>query len=53
MKLSTLARVIESMIKSGRTDGIAEKIDIFFASGKLTTEEYQYLISLLNESTMN
>ena len=45
--MSTLAKVIESMIKKRRTEGIAEKIDVFYASGKLTQEEYDYLVSLL------
>lgn len=53
MRMSTLARVIESMIKKGRTEGLAEKIDVFYAAGKLTTEEYQYLTSLLDEATQN
>lgn len=35
------------MIESGNTEGLAEKIDIFYAAGKLTTAEYEELISLL------
>ena len=45
----TLAKVIESLIRKGRTEGLAEKIDVFYATGKLTTEEYEYLTGLLND----
>lgn len=45
--MGTLAKVLEAMIKKGKTEGLAEKIDIFYAAGKLTDEEYQTLISEL------
>ena len=46
--MSTLAKVLESMIKKGKTEGLEEKIDVFYAAGKLTDEEYNYLIGLLH-----
>ena len=42
-----LYRVIKRMIESGNTEGLAEKIDIFYAAGKLTTAEYEELTKLL------
>ena len=42
-----LYRTLKRMIERGFTEGLAEKIDIFFATGKITTEEYTELTSLL------
>lgn len=43
-----LYRTIKRMIERGNTDGLEEKIDIFFAAGKLTEGEYNDLMSLLH-----
>lgn len=42
-----LFRTLKRMIEKGNTDGIAEKIDIFYAAGKLTEAEYTELVALL------
>ncbi|MEA4934906.1 MAG: hypothetical protein VB071_15185 [Lawsonibacter sp.] len=42
-----LYRTLKRMIALGLTDGLAEKIDIFFAAGKLTEAEYTELTGLL------
>lgn len=42
-----LYRTLKRMIQRGNTAGIEEKIDIFFAAGKLTAEEYDELTGLL------
>ena len=42
-----LYRTLKRMIERGNTNGIAEKIDIFFAANKLTTAEYEELVALL------
>lgn len=42
-----LYRTLKRMIERGQTAGIEEKIDIFFAAGKLSEEEYTNLITLL------
>lgn len=42
-----LYRVIKRMIEKGQTDGLAEKIDVFFATGKLTEAEYNELTAML------
>lgn len=43
-----LYRTIKRMIERGQTEDIEEKIDIFFATGKLTNEEYQELLGMLH-----
>ena len=42
-----LYRTLKRMIKRGNVAGMAEKLDIFFAADKLTADEYQELIAML------
>lgn len=42
-----LYRTIKRLIEKGNTEGIEEKIDIFFATGKLTEAEYNELMEML------
>lgn len=42
-----LYRVLKRMIEKGQTDGLAEKLDVFFATGKLTEAEYNELTAML------
>lgn len=42
-----LYRVIKRMIEKGQTEELAEKIDVFFATGKLTEAEYNELTAML------
>ena len=42
-----LYRTLKALITKGKTDGLAEKIDIFFATGKLTEAEYNELNEML------
>ena len=42
-----LYRTLKRMIERGQTDGLEDKLDIFFASGKLTEAEYNELLGLL------
>lgn len=44
-----LYRTLKRMIERGQTNGIEPKIDIFFAAGKLTEEEYNELIGMLKK----
>ena len=37
------------LITVGKTDGLADKIDVYFAAGRLTEEQYTDLISRLSE----
>lgn len=45
-----LYRTLKRLIELGRTDGLEEKIDIFFAAGKLTEENYNSLLELLKNN---
>lgn len=42
-----LYRTLKSLIDKGRKEGLAEKIDIFYAASKLTDSEYAELSFLL------
>ena len=42
-----LYRTLVKLIEKGMTDGIMEKIDIFYAANKLTDTEYADLMSKL------
>lgn len=42
-----LYRVLKRMIEKGQTEELAEKIDVFFAAGKLTEAEYNELTAML------
>ena len=42
-----LYRTLKRMIERGQTDGLEEKIDIFFAANKLTESEYEELVAML------
>lgn len=42
-----LYRTIRVLIAKGKTEGLAEKVDVFYAVGKLTESEYSELTELL------
>lgn len=42
-----LYRVLKRMIERGQTEGMAEKLDVFYAAGKLSEAEYTELTALL------
>lgn len=44
-----LYRVLKRLIELGKTEGLEERIDVFFATGKLTEDQYNELIGLLKE----
>ena len=44
-----LFRTLKRMIEKNQTDGLADKIDIFFAAGKLTESEYNTLPEMLKQ----
>lgn len=44
-----LYRTLKRMIERGQVEGLAERIDIFYAAGKITTDEYNELTNLLAE----
>ena len=43
-----LYRMLKTMIEKGMTEGLSEKLDIFFAAGKLTQEHYEELTGKLS-----
>ena len=45
-----LYRTLRRMIERGNTEGMAEKLDIFYAADKLTQEQYTELVALLNNA---
>ena len=42
-----LYRTLKRMIERGQTAGLAEKIDVFYALGRITEAEYKELTELL------
>ena len=42
-----LYRTLKRLIERGQTQGLGEKLDVFFAADKLTREEYEELTGLL------
>lgn len=44
-----LYRTCKRMIEKGNTTGMENKLDIFYAAGKLTDTEYNELIALLQK----
>lgn len=42
-----LYRTLKRLMGRGQTQGLGEKLDIFFAADKLTREEYEELTGLL------
>ncbi len=45
-----LFRMIKRLIELGQTEGLAEKVDVFFAAGKLTEQEYLEILDLLAQA---
>ena len=48
--MSYTARLCESLILKGRINNMQNKLDAYLAADRITTEEYDYLVELL-EST--
>lgn len=46
-----LYRTLKRMIEHGHTEGMAEKLDLFYAADKLSAEEYAELTSMLPTDT--
>ena len=47
-----LYRMLKRLIELGKTEGLEERIDVFFAAGKITDEQYNELIELLKNETI-
>ena len=44
-----LYRVLRRMIEKGNTDGMEEKLAVFYAVDKLTQEQYTELVAMLKK----
>lgn len=44
-----LYRMLKRLIELGRTEGLEERIDVFFAAGKITEDQYNALNELLKK----
>ncbi len=44
-----LYRTLMRMIERGQLDGIENKLDIFYAAGKISEAEYSELVGMLNK----
>ena len=44
-----LYRVLKRLIELGKTEGLEERIDVFFAARKLTEDQYNELIEVLKK----
>lgn len=42
-----LYRTLKRMIERGNTEGMAEKLDVFYAADKITKEQYTELMAML------
>ena len=47
---TTTYNLCMKLIKIGKTDGLMEKVDVYYAANRLTEEEYKDLASVLNPS---
>ena len=47
---TTTYNLCMKLIKIGKTDGLMEKVDVYYAANRLTEEEYKDLASVLNRS---
>lgn len=43
-----LYRTLKRMIERGQTEGMAEKLDVFYAADKITEEQYTELTEMLS-----
>nr|DAQ60338.1 MAG TPA: Short C-terminal domain [Caudoviricetes sp.]DAV00107.1 MAG TPA: Short C-terminal domain [Caudoviricetes sp.]DAW28327.1 MAG TPA: Short C-terminal domain [Caudoviricetes sp.] len=48
-----LYRICKRLIERGQTAGLADKLDVFYAIGRITDAEYKELIELLEDKTGN
>ena len=46
-----LYRTMKRMIERGQTAGLAEKLDVFYAMGRITESEYKELTEALAEKS--
>ena len=47
--MTTVFNLCKLLIKRGKTEGLIDKMDVYLANDRLTIEEYETLLALLNE----
>ena len=47
--MTTVFNLCKLLIEKGRTDGLIDKMDVYLAADRLTTEEYNQLLALMNK----
>lgn len=45
--MASVFNLCKLLIQKGRTNGLQEKMDVYLAADRLTTEEYQELVAML------
>ena len=43
-------KLVLALIHAGKTDGLADKVDVYYAAGRLTDEQYTDLMARLSPS---
>ena len=49
---TTTYNLCMKLITIGKTDGLMEKVDVYYAANRLTEEEYKELASILNPTEL-
>lgn len=44
-----LFRILKNIIQRGNTEGLSDRVDVLYAAGKLSDEQYQELSKLLTD----
>ncbi len=49
--MTLVYNLCKKLIELGKTDGLQEKMDVYLAADRLTTDEYTELVALLAAAT--
>lgn len=41
-------KLVMALIAAGKTEGLADKVDVFYAAGRLTDEQYTEIMEILS-----
>ena len=48
--MTSVFNLCKLLIQKGKTDGLQEKMDVYLAADRLTTEEYGDLVAMLSSA---
>lgn len=48
--MGAVYNLCKKLIEKGRVNGLQEKLDVYLACDRLTTEEYEELVAMLKEN---